>query len=178
MVNCCCMAICMYVVALVNSIYFEEGEEMNKVINAINQICCPWPVSFHASIHSGSESDRHKMHFFQSITKNRKFIFCGLWSVERAFKHLFTMFCSNSYSPITTALAVCYSFCQPVWSYMGKGKQLFLIHSVKQGHGRHKKCKRQKSIKGVRQTSQFYNWLSVWRALWEAAVEFWGSYGS
>lgn len=41
MVNCYCMAICMYVVALVNRISFEEGEEMNKVIDAINQKSCP-----------------------------------------------------------------------------------------------------------------------------------------
>lgn len=39
--NCYCMAICMYVVALVNRISFDEGEEMNKVIDAINQTCCP-----------------------------------------------------------------------------------------------------------------------------------------
>lgn len=32
MVHCYCMAICMYVVALVNCISFDEGEEMNKVI--------------------------------------------------------------------------------------------------------------------------------------------------
>lgn len=45
------MAICMYVVALVNRISFDEGEEMNKVIDAIKQsftICrpfCSWDSS-------------------------------------------------------------------------------------------------------------------------------------
>lgn len=41
MVNCYCMAICVYVVALVNCISFDEGEEMNKVTDAINRTCCP-----------------------------------------------------------------------------------------------------------------------------------------
>lgn len=43
--NSYCMAICMYVVALVNRISFDEGEEMNKVIDAINQTCHPSAVS-------------------------------------------------------------------------------------------------------------------------------------
>lgn len=39
--NCYCMAICMYVVALVNCISSAEGEEMNKVTDAINRTRCP-----------------------------------------------------------------------------------------------------------------------------------------
>lgn len=51
MVNCYCMAICMYVVALVNRISFDEGEEMNKVIDAIKQSFTIVSVPFAAEIH-------------------------------------------------------------------------------------------------------------------------------
>lgn len=74
--NSYCMAICMYVVALVNRISFDEGEEMNKVIDAINQTCHPSAVSLFVRPFSSwdpSNGDTPAVCNLHHLTRNRAF---------------------------------------------------------------------------------------------------------
>lgn len=83
MVNCYCMAICMYVVALVNHISFDEGEEMNKLIDAINHMCHPWALPLFVRPFSSwdlSGGDSLVVCNFHNLKRNRGFF---LWNVCR-----------------------------------------------------------------------------------------------
>lgn len=78
MVSCYCMAICMYVVALVNRISFDKrGEEMNKVIDAINQTCRP--SLFSAAHIFSSDGESPAVCNFHSLTRNRGLF---LWNMK------------------------------------------------------------------------------------------------